>query len=61
MSLSLIFLLVFLENEKKDPIQNELAELNDGLKFIKNEQDYMLRREEIHKQGKIIIIMFIND
>lgn len=38
--------------EKPDPIQNEIQELNNGLKFIQNEQDYMLQREKIHRQSK---------
>lgn len=38
-------------SEKPDPIQNELQELNNGLKFIQNEQDYMMQREKIHRQS----------
>lgn len=37
---------------KPDPIQNEIQDLNNGLKFIQNEQDYMIQREKIHRQSK---------
>lgn len=39
-------------NDKPDNIQIELQELNNGLKFIQNEQDYMIQREKIHRQSK---------
>lgn len=38
--------------EKPDQIQLELQELNNGLKYIQNEQDYMIQREKIHRQSK---------
>jgi hypothetical protein len=38
-------------NDKPDQIQNELQDLNSGLKFIQNEQDYMIQREKIHRQS----------
>lgn len=38
-------------NDKPDTIQIELQELNNGLKFIQNEQDYMIQREKIHRQS----------
>ena len=39
-------------NGKPDQIQIELQELNNGLKYIQNEQDYMIQREKIHRQSK---------
>ena len=32
--------------EKSDQIQLELQELNNGLKYIQNEQDYMIQRKD---------------
>lgn len=37
--------------EKPDQLQIELQELNSGLKYIQNEQDYMLQRGKIHRQS----------
>ena len=39
-------------NEKPDPVQIELQELNAGLKFIQNEQEFLLRREKGHRDCK---------
>lgn len=50
--------------EKPDQLQIELQELNSGLKYIQNEQDYMLQRGKIHRQStkifhwKLLIFTF---
>jgi hypothetical protein len=50
--------LILAPTEKPDPIQTELQELNSGLKFIQNEQDYMIQREKIHRQSTNFILNY---
>lgn len=42
----------FLATEKLDPIDREIQALNNGLRKIENEQNYMIDRERIHHQSK---------
>ena len=46
-----IYFLLADKAEKPDQLQIELQELNSGLKYIQNEQDYMLQRGKIHRQS----------
>lgn len=36
--------------EKLDPAQTELRDLNVGLKSVRDEQEYLLQREALHKE-----------
>lgn len=40
--------------EKLDPAQAELRDLTTGLKSVRDEQEYLLDREIIHKKSTII-------
>lgn len=44
--------------EKPDQIQIEIQDLNSGLKFIKNEQDYMIQRGKVHSQSKKKLLFY---
>lgn len=46
------FMFLFLAAEKLDPIDREIQALNNGLRKIENEQNYMIDRERVHHQSK---------
>ncbi len=48
----MLFSCSFLAAEKLDPIDREIQALNNGLRKIENEQNYMIDRERVHHQSK---------
>jgi hypothetical protein len=40
---------------KLDPVQNELRELNDGLRIVRDEHTFLMEREKKHREGDCIV------